>query len=276
MFCLISAALGTLAILLVVGDTWCAITDPLRYHARMSDIKAWSYIIAIWILGIIFGIASAFRAEYTSSTPSIITKEFQNETTVMFSDYAQDHIIDSLYDTIFSYCYFITVIFIPFVLVCGMYWRIFSEAREGGQRMRKNASSPLIQSGINLSAPSKAEDAGSDIIMLKIDSPSQTNYCRNILGHNVFGNGQLKSSLKPPSVHQSRVDLKMSPVVQHKVQMKKNTDNNQNNILLTIKTYHNMILVSIWTTTPKYQIQKLKETIVHVILQCSILPIKSQ
>ncbi|EAA08044.2 AGAP002566-PA [Anopheles gambiae str. PEST] len=138
-------ALGALSVLLVVGDTWCAITDPLRYHSRISELKAWAFIIASWALGIAFGIASGFRGDQKYVTL------FKNRLT------AEEHlnISEDLYNTIFSYAYFVIVILIPFALVCAMYWRIFSEARESGQRMRQNGSSPLLQSALNLVSAQK-------------------------------------------------------------------------------------------------------------------------
>lgn len=125
-------AAATFSILLVVGDTFCAVTDPLRYHTRLSDRKAWIFVALVWIIGLIFGVASAFRSEH------VLTET------------------DAVYNTTFSYTYFICAILAPFVFICGMYWRIFSEARESGQRMRQNGSSPLLQSALNLAQVSAA------------------------------------------------------------------------------------------------------------------------
>lgn len=140
----LAAALGALSVLLVVADTWCAVTDPLRYHSRVSELKAWSLIAGTWCLGIVFGIASALRGNYNNDS----------------SDINQHHTITTItndvYNTIFSYTYFIIVILVPFGMVCAMYWRIFTEARDSGQRMRQNGSSPLLQSALNLAAVSAA------------------------------------------------------------------------------------------------------------------------
>lgn len=132
----VAAAIGSLSVLLVVGDTWCAVTDPLRYHSRISSLKAWGFIAAIWFLGIIFGIGSAFRInkQYFFDGNSSIINEIPEE----------------LYNQIYSTTYFIIIILIPFGLVCCMYWRIFAEARDNGLRMRQNGSSPLLQSSLNL------------------------------------------------------------------------------------------------------------------------------
>lgn len=129
-----AAAVGALSVLLVVGDTWCAVTDPLRYHTRLSDKKAWIFVFLAWAIGIMFGVASAFRSDQT---------HLMNEP-------------DDVYNAIFSYSYFTFAIFLPFVMVCTMYWRIYSEARESGQRMRQNGSSPLLQSALNLAQVSAA------------------------------------------------------------------------------------------------------------------------
>uniref|UniRef100_A0A336LTN9 CSON004593 protein n=1 Tax=Culicoides sonorensis TaxID=179676 RepID=A0A336LTN9_CULSO len=129
-----AAAIGALSVLLVVSDTWCAVTDPLRYHTRLSDKKAWIFVFLVWAIGIVFGFASAFRSDQSNST---------NEP-------------DDVYNAIFSYTYFFFAILLPFIMVCIMYWRIYNEARESGQRMRQNGSSPLLQSALNLAQVSAA------------------------------------------------------------------------------------------------------------------------
>lgn len=129
-----AAAVGALSVLLVVGDTWCAVTDPLRYHTRLSDKKAWIFVFLAWAIGIMFGVASAFRSDQTN---------LMNEP-------------DDVYNAVFSYSYFTFAILLPFLMVCTMYWRIYNEARESGQRMRQNGSSPLLQSALNLAQVSAA------------------------------------------------------------------------------------------------------------------------
>ncbi|XP_058454958.1 uncharacterized protein LOC131432609 [Malaya genurostris] len=191
-------ALGALSVLLVVGDTWCAVTDPLRYHSRISDLKAWAFIAGTWLLGIAFGIASGFRGDQKNIT--LFSSRLTNaEATAAFDASHLNNknltaagqrdsglinhlnISEDLYNTIFSYTYFVIVILLPFALVCGMYWRIFSEARESGQRMRQNGSSPLLQSALNLAAVSAQKQAekqaehqrqhpdGCDGLTMKID-----------------------------------------------------------------------------------------------------------
>ncbi|XP_055701563.1 muscarinic acetylcholine receptor M1 [Phlebotomus papatasi] len=125
----VAAALGALSVLLVVGDTWCAVTDPLRYHSRVSGPRAWALIGTTWCLGIVFGVASAFRGRD-----------------------AHLYQPNGIYSAVFSFAYFLVIILLPFGLVCAMYWRIFREARSNGLRMRQNGSSPLLQSALNLTS----------------------------------------------------------------------------------------------------------------------------
>lgn len=164
----LAAALGALSVLLVVGDTWCAVTDPLRYHARISGLKAWLLIATIWFCGILFGVLSALRDNVFPTNDHEVTEEMIEykdsiqagnnrifDEKIMTRQY-EDRLVslqpNDLYNMIYSTFYFIVIILLPFGFVCGMYWRIFSEARENGLRMRQNGSSPLLQSALNLSA----------------------------------------------------------------------------------------------------------------------------
>lgn len=131
-----------------MGDTWCAVTDPLRYHARVSKVKAWVLIAGAWFLSLLFGIASALQSHFFSHNGSI-TNAYQST------------IIELVpaYKTIFSCSYFLVIILLPICFVCGMYWKIFSEAKQNGVRMRQNGSSPLLQSALNLAASAAAAAA---------------------------------------------------------------------------------------------------------------------
>ena len=144
-------ALSVLSVLLVILDTFIAVTDPLRYHARISDLKAWLFIALCWILSIIFGIASALR---TASDVVFILSEDTSESVVN----------EKMYNMTFLLTYFLLIIIMPFLLVILMYWRIYSEARESGQRMRQNGSSPLLQSALNLAATANAHPQQSTIL----------------------------------------------------------------------------------------------------------------
>lgn len=141
-----------MSVLLVVGDTWCAVTDPLRYHTRVSELKAWIFIAATWFISILFGIASAFRNEIFSHNVGTTMTNF-SETSAHLNNIDRQF-NDNLFNLIFSCIYFIVIILVPIGLVCGMYWKIFTEARQNGLRMRQNGSSPLLQSALNLAAAS--------------------------------------------------------------------------------------------------------------------------
>lgn len=145
-----------MSVLLVVGDTWCAVTDPLRYHTRVSELKAWIFIAATWFISILFGIASAFRNEIHSyNVGSATTNLSKTSAHLHNNDYRFN---DNLFNLMFSCIYFVVIILVPIGLVCGMYWKIFNEARQNGLRMRQNGSSPLLQSALNLAAASAVQN----------------------------------------------------------------------------------------------------------------------
>lgn len=125
---------------LVVGDTWCAVTDPLRYHSRISYAKSWLLIGAVWITGSVVALASAFRSDCSFIGMDVLL-------TGAIGDMAD------VYNWVFSSAFFVLIILLPIGLVCIMYWNIFTEARQSGQRMRRNGSSPLLQSALNLAHP---------------------------------------------------------------------------------------------------------------------------
>lgn len=133
-------AMSVLSVLLVILDTFVAVTDPLRYHSRISDCKAWLLIALCWLLSITYGIVSALISADVIVMPS-----------------------DDLH-TVFLIAFFLLLIIVPFLLVILMYWRIYKEARESGQRMRQNGSSPLLQSALNLAATANAHHQQSTIL----------------------------------------------------------------------------------------------------------------
>ncbi|KAH8383126.1 hypothetical protein KR009_006997 [Drosophila setifemur] len=148
-----TAALGALAVLLVVGDTWCAVTDPLRYHSRISGVKTWIFIALVWAVGILFGAFSAFRVlDFEADT--LLSRQRR-----LAATYFNISSTNSIFGVVYASVYFIVIILLPFGFVCGMYWRIFSEARGNGLRMRQNGSSPLLQSALNLTAGQQAAQA---------------------------------------------------------------------------------------------------------------------
>lgn len=148
-----AAALGALAVLLVVGDTWCAVTDPLRYHSRISGLKTWIFITLTWAVGILFGALSAFRVlDFEADT--LLSRQRR-----LAATYFNITSTNSIFGVVYACVYFIVIILLPFGFVCGMYWRIFSEARGNGLRMRQNGSSPLLQSALNLTNHAQAAPA---------------------------------------------------------------------------------------------------------------------
>lgn len=149
----VSASWGSFAVLLVVTDTWFAVTDPLRYHSRVNSPRALCVIILFWIVsGILAGLCGV----------SLI---FKNTT------------IKIMYCVVYASI----VIFIPFILMSTMYWRIFCEARENGIRMRRNGSSPLLQSAFNLMPTDVATHTErSYYINKKVLSKRKNNSCQNL------------------------------------------------------------------------------------------------
>lgn len=146
---------GGLSVLLVVGDTFVAVTDPLRYHSRISYVKSWVLIASVWSISILFSAISAFRSKWCNIE---IDTEFDHTNTsfatkATIREDEQTMKVANIYVIIFSCVYFVLIILVPIIIVCVMYFRIFSEARQSGQRMRRNGSSPLLQSAINLHNP---------------------------------------------------------------------------------------------------------------------------
>lgn len=159
-------ALSVLSVLLVVMDTFIAVTDPLRYHSRISDFKAWLLIAFCWIISVGFGIASALRS-------------WNRETQTLLSNDLEKYVDSKVYNMMFLLTYFLLIIFTPFLLVILMYWRIYSEARESGQRMRQNGSSPLLQSALNLAATATVHHTHTSPQLTLIPSSPQTNKLLN-------------------------------------------------------------------------------------------------
>lgn len=121
------ATLGDLGLTLVIWDSHSAITDPLRYHSRLSTLKVGLMIATVWTVGITFGVGSYFWG------------------------------LNSL---AFKLVFCGMIVVAPFCLICTMYYRIFREARENGLRMRQNGSSPLLQSAVNLVTGSQLGSGG--------------------------------------------------------------------------------------------------------------------
>ncbi|XP_055850610.1 uncharacterized protein LOC129915166 [Episyrphus balteatus] len=139
-----AAALGALSVLLVVGDTWMAVRDPLHYHRRVSRVKAWVLITTTWTLGIFFGMISAYRQIYFECI-----KIIENNRNMLFEEIEEWTLTEgTILNMIFSCIYFVLIILLPFGFICGMYWRIFSEAKDNGVKKLKKRSSPILQQQI--------------------------------------------------------------------------------------------------------------------------------
>lgn len=178
--------------MLVVGDTWCAVTDPLRYHSRISYLKSWLLIASVWIVSITVTFISAFRSKWCNielETNESITEEEQlnasaQTTTATLTGSSETMFMANIYALVFSCVFFAFIVLMPIAVVCIMYYHIFSEARQSGLRMRRNGSSPLLQSSLNLNNsgmntvalnenqryPSIFDVSAADAITMKIDS----------------------------------------------------------------------------------------------------------
>lgn len=218
LYCFIA---GGLSVLLVVGDTWCAVTDPLRYHSRISYAKSWLLIASVWIVGILVALASSLRGD--CSLRIIDSVYFINED------------IDSIYDLIYSCIFFMLIIVVPICTVCVMYWKIFSEARQSGMRMRRNGSSPLLQSSLNLSQTQMACHESAlcesnrcpslsdiDVLTMKID---ETNKLNAMKSNQMVGTHQYRRFLDIPKTKKCSSDDEKSPTLKNKLAYFKSSNN---------------------------------------------------
>lgn len=208
-----------LSVLLVVFDTWCAVTDPLRYHSKISYLKSWVLISSVWIIGILFTILSALRT--TWCVIEIKDIDDSNTPTKSFKGFMNLSGLDNVYAMAFSFVFFIIIILIPFILTCFMYWNIFSEARQSSQRMRRNGSSPLLHSSLNLQNssantvslnesqlyPSLFDVSTADALTMKIDDKRPAiDDCKSTEQHK-------KHSDQPIGIHQYRKFLDI-PIIE--------------------------------------------------------------
>lgn len=163
-------------------------------------MKSWILIACVWFIGITFGIASAFRNKC-----NLI---------IDVNDLMLPIDID-IYSLVYSCIYFILMILLPISLVCIMYWKIYSEAKQSGMRMRRNGSSPLLQSALNLAhgpmntngsftehnrSPSLMDINASDVLTMKIDGKHTDDIVKE---HNDFNRNLVKMNV-PIGTHQYR------------------------------------------------------------------------
>lgn len=140
-------------------------------------LKSWILIISTWFVSILFCIASALRrdcrmitTEITSTLQKIASSVHNDDSDTMLPTSTSSSVastsnrmtsmtgdslnFDDIYNLIYSCTFFVVIILLPIMTVCAMYWKIFSEARQNGLRMRQNGSSPLLQSALNLATAS--------------------------------------------------------------------------------------------------------------------------
>lgn len=247
--------------MLVVGDTWCAITDPLRYHSRVSGLKSWILIAITWLVSIVFCIASALRrdcrlitSEITSKLKNInwgsIEDEFPDEsespimlptssTNISIRMTGNSFNFNDIYDLCYSCIFFVVIILAPICLVCAMYWKIFSEARQNGLRMRQNGSSPLLQSALNLVTVSAQltkqaphERSCSIIGEEESDNADSLNSSHFDVIHIVLRRNSMIADASPThSVKVHEQNMKLNPKILHASTNKLNTLNRQKRYL---------------------------------------------
>lgn len=147
----------------------------------------------MWVVSIVITIISALRSKWCHIDLNLdnesFTEEEQNNgatitTTATFIGSNETMLVANIYALVFSCVYFTLIVLVPITVVCIMYYKIFSEARQSGLRMRRNGSSPLLQSSLNLHNsgintvalnenqryPSIFDVSAPDAITMKIDS----------------------------------------------------------------------------------------------------------
>ena len=114
----VAAAMCTasvLAVLLISLDQYCAVVDPLRYHARISKARSVGLMLAAWSMASLLGVLHG-AGEWSE----------------------REH-----YRTTFAAIFFALVFFLPFVAILWMYVCIYSAAHNNSKRTRKTGSGPI-------------------------------------------------------------------------------------------------------------------------------------
>lgn len=182
-----------------------------RYHSRISYLKSWVLIASVWVVSIVITIISALRSKWCHidwrllQTNELITEDEHVNASTMTTTATiigsnETMLVANIYALVFSCIYFTLIVLVPITVVCLMYYKIYSEARQSGQRMRRNGSSPLLQSSLNLHNPglnsvaisenqrypSIFDVSAPDAITMKIDAQQQyaiedgkSNECNN-------------------------------------------------------------------------------------------------
>jgi predicted membrane protein len=114
----VAAAMCTasvLAVLLISLDQYCAVVDPLRYHARISKARSVGLMLAAWSMASLLGVLHG-AGEWSER---------------------------ERYRTTFAAIFFALVFFLPFVAILWMYVCIYSAAHNNSKRTRKTGSGPV-------------------------------------------------------------------------------------------------------------------------------------
>lgn len=148
-------------------------------------------IASVWLVSIAVTIISAFRSkwchiELETANDNLFTDEQNDSTTITttatINGTHDTMFVANIYALVFSCVFFLVIVLVPITVVCIMYYKIYSEARQSGLRMRRNGSSPLLQSSLNLQNtgvntvaehqryPSLFDVSTADAITLKIDA----------------------------------------------------------------------------------------------------------
>jgi hypothetical protein len=108
-------AASVLAVLLISLDQYCAVVDPLRYHARISKARSVGLMMAAWSVACLLGVLHG-------------AGEWSEQDDYRFT---------------FAAIFFALVFFLPFVSILWMYVCIYSAAHNNSKRTRKTGSGPI-------------------------------------------------------------------------------------------------------------------------------------
>lgn len=106
---------SVLAVLLISLDQYCAVVDPLRYHARISKARSVGLMLAAWSLACLLGVLHG-AGEWSEHDD---------------------------YRSTFAAIFFALVFFLPFIAILWMYVCIYSAAHTNSKRRRKTGSGPI-------------------------------------------------------------------------------------------------------------------------------------
>jgi predicted membrane protein len=105
-------AASVLAVLLISLDQYCAVVDPLRYHARISKARSVGLMLAAWGMACVLGVLHGA------------------------GEWSEHHDYRSTFAAIFV----AVVFFVPFLAISWMYVCIYSAAHNNSKRARRTGS----------------------------------------------------------------------------------------------------------------------------------------